>query len=143
MEAKLKALLSAVRPLDAEAMEKARERQAELAKPPGSLGRLEDISIRLAGITGSVYNDLHKRRIIVLCADNGVAEEGVASAPQSVTMAQAVNMTRHLTGMSTLAKHFGDEVQVVDMGIACPYRCPDILDRSLGRAPATCTGSPP
>ncbi len=133
MEDKLKALLAAVGPLDEGAMEKARERQAELAKPPGSLGRLEEISVRLAGITGSVYNHVDKRRIIVLCADNGVAEEGVASAPQSVTMAQAVNMTRRLTGMSTLAKHFGDEVQVVDMGIACPYRCPDILDRSLGK----------
>ena len=114
-------------------MDQARERQAELAKPPGSLGRLEDISIRLAGITGKKHNTLDRRRIIVLCADNGVAEEGVASAPQSVTMAQAVNMTRHLTGMSTLAKHFGDEVQVVDMGILCPYSCPGILDRSLGK----------
>ena len=42
-------------------------------------------------------------------------------------------MTRRLTGMSTLAKHFGDDVQVVDMGIACPYTCPGILDRSLGK----------
>ena len=133
MEDKLKALLSAIAPLDDRAMEKARERQAELAKPPGSLGRLEDISVRLAGITGEVRNTVDKRRIIVLCADNGVAEEGVASAPQSVTAAQAVNMTRRLTGMSALAKHFGDDVQVVDMGIACPYTCPAILDRSLGK----------
>ena len=133
MEEKLKALLRSIGPLDDRAMEKARERQAELAKPPGSLGRLEDISIRLAGITGQVHNTVEKRRIIVLCADNGVAEEGVASAPQTVTAAQAVNMTRRLTGMSTLAKHFGDDVQVVDMGIACPYNCPGILNRSLGR----------
>ncbi len=133
MEAELKKLIDSVAPLDAGAMDKARARQAELAKPPGSLGRLEDISIRLAGITGRVCSRVDRRRIIVLCADNGVAAEGVASAPQSVTMAQAVNMTRRLTGMSTLAKHFGDDVQVVDMGIACPYTCPAILNRSLGK----------
>ena len=82
MEEKLKALLSAIAPLDDRAMEKARERQAELAKPPGSLGRLEDISIRLSGITGQLHNTVEKRRIIVLCADNGVAEEGVLPRPR-------------------------------------------------------------
>lgn len=133
METELQRLLGEIGPLDGGAMERARVRQGMLAKPPGSLGKLEDAAIRLAGITGQVHNRVEKRRIIVLCADNGVAEEGVASAPQSVTMAQAVNMTRRLTGMSTLAKHFGDDVQVVDMGIACPYHCPAVLDRSLAK----------
>ena len=59
----------------------AEERQAALAKPPGSLGKLEEISIRLAGITGKVKNSLKKKRIIALCADNGVVEEGVSSSP--------------------------------------------------------------
>ena len=64
MEEKLNKLLSAVSPLDDAAMEKARERQAQLAKPPGSLGRLEDLSVQLAGITG---------RYAVLAADTGFA----------------------------------------------------------------------
>ena len=64
-------------------------------------------------------------------ADNGVTKEGISSAPVSVTMAQAVNMTLHKTGMSCLAKAFGCEVQVVDVGIATPYRCEGILDRCI------------
>ena len=133
MESELQRLLAAVRPLDEAAMEAARSRQSRLAKPPGSLGKLEEISVRLSGITRRVHNRLDHRRILVLCADNGVVEEGVASAPQSVTAAQAVNMTRGKTGMSALASWFGDEVQVVDMGIACPYECPAILDRKIAQ----------
>ncbi len=124
-------ILNNIVPLDESAMEKARERQAELAKPPGSLGKLEDISIQLAGITGSIYNHVSKRRIIVMCADNGVFEEGVASAPQSVTLAQTVNLTRGLTGCAALAKHFGDEIRVVDVGVNAQIACPDVIDRKI------------
>ena len=60
-----------------------------------------------------------------------VAEEGVSSAPQSVTANQAVNMTKFLTGMSALAKHFGNEVQVVDVGIKCDYSCDAILNKKI------------
>ena len=73
-ETELQALLAAIRPADRAAMDRAKARQAMLAKPPGSLGKLEDISVRLAGITGRVKNELDKKRIIVLCADNGVVE---------------------------------------------------------------------
>ena len=77
-----------------QAMKLARERQAKLAKPPGSLGRLEDISVQLAGITGKVCNHMDRKRLLVFAADNGVAAEGVSSAPQSVTLMQTVNLTR-------------------------------------------------
>ena len=133
LESELQTRLSQITGLDTGAMDKARARQAELAKPPGSLGRLEDISVQLAGITGRVKNELHKTRIYVLAADNGVVDEGVSSAPQSVTLAQSINLTRGLTGASCLAKHFQDELVVVDMGIKLPYTCPEILNRSLGR----------
>lgn len=122
---------NSIKPLDAQAIKLAKERQAKLAKPPGSLGKLEDISIQLAGISGKVKNSAEKCRIIVLCADNGVIEEGVSSAPRSVTMAQAVNMTKRLTGMSAMAKYFGNEVVVADLGIADDYDCPEILNRKL------------
>lgn len=143
MEAEIEGLIRNIRPLDREAMRRAEERQAKLAKPPGSLGKLEDISVQLAGITGELRNQIRRRRILVLCADNGVVEEGVSSAPQSVTAAQAVNMTRGLTGMSSMAKFFGCEVVVADVGIACPYHCPGIVNlrvmpgtRNLAREPA-------
>lgn len=128
LEAELAGLLREIKPLDASAMHAATVYQAALAKPPGSLGRLEDISVRLAGITGRPRSKIRRKRIIVLCADNGVTAEGVSCAPQYVTAAQAVNMTKYLTGMSAMAKYFGCEVVVADMGIACPYSCPEILD---------------
>ena len=123
-ERQLFSLLSEITPLYEAPMREARARQDALAKPPGSLGLLEDLSIQLAGITGHVKNEVTRTRIYVLAADNGVVCEGVSSAPQSVTRAQAINLTRGLTGASCLAKHFGDELIVVDMGIALPYACP-------------------
>ena len=126
-EQQLQRLLSGISPLYEAPMREAKARQDALAKPPGSLGLLEEISIRLAGITGTVKNEASPTCIYVLAADNGVVSEGVSSAPQSVTRAQAINLTRGLTGASCLAKHFHDGLTVVDMGIALPYTCPEIL----------------
>jgi len=102
---------------DQEAMEQAGKRQASLAKPPGSLGLLEEISVRLAGITGNVKNQIGKSCVLIMCADNGVVSEGVSSAPQSVTLAQAMNFTRRLTGVGALAEGFGSELLIVDVGM--------------------------
>ena len=123
-----------IAPADNAAMEKARQRQAELAKPPGSLGKLEDYSIQLAGITGKVKNEIEKCRVIVLAADNGVTAEGVSSAPTSVTLSQVINMTRHITGMSSLAYYFGNEVVVADLGIDTDRKIPGVLDRKIRRS---------
>lgn len=132
-DAELQTLLNTAAPADAEAMDRAARRQAQLAKPPGSLGKLEDMSIRLAGITGQVCNTLDSCRVLVFAADNGVVAEGVASTPQSVTLSQSINMTRHLTGMSALARYFGNSVVVVDVGIDAELHHPQILDRKIRR----------
>ena len=120
-----------VEPLYRDAMDKARRRQLELAKPPGSLGRLEDLSVQFAGITGKIYNHVDKRTLFVFCADNGVVAEGVASAPQSVTLAQTINLTRAKTGASVLAKRFGCKIVVCDVGVNADINCPDVLDYKL------------
>ena len=117
-----------VSPLDEEAMTAARQRQARLAKPPGSLGRLEELSIQLAGITGKVHNQIEKKHLLVFAADNGVAAEGVSSAPQSVTLLQTVNLTRHKTGASTLCKHFGCGITVCDVGVNADIKEPAVLN---------------
>ena len=127
----LEEVLADIRPLDAEAMEAARRWQDKLAVPPGSLGKLQDAAVRLAGITGKLKNDITRCRIIVLAADNGIIEEGIGSAPRTVTAAQAANMTHFLTGMSSMAHYFGDQVRVVDVGIADPYDAPGIIDRKI------------
>ena len=124
-----------IRGADSGAMRDAAAYVQSLAAPPGSLGKLTDAAIQLAGITGKVKNTLGRRRIIVMCADNGVVAEGVSSTPPIVTLSQAVNMTRHLTGMSSLAAHFGIDTEIVDIGIATPYEkqgC-KILQRRIRR----------
>ncbi len=126
-------LINSIRPLNADAMDAARRWQERLAKPPGSLGKLEDAAVRLSGITGKLKNEIRRCRVIVLAADNGIVEEGIGSAPRTVTAAQAANMTRYLTGMSSMAHAFGDEVQVVDVGIADEYDAPEVLDRKIRR----------
>lgn len=121
----------AVKPLYADAMEQARARQARLAKPPGSLGRLEELSIQLAGITGRVQNRMEKKHLLVFAADNGVVAEGVSSAPQSVTLMQTVNLTRHKTGASVLARHFGCGITVCDVGVNADIGEERVLDRKI------------
>ena len=120
-----------IEPLDEAAMTAARARQAQLAKPPGSLGRLEELSIQLAGITGKVHNRIEKKHLLVFAADNGVVAEGVSSAPQSVTLMQTINLTRHKTGASTLCKHFGCGITVCDVGVNAEIREPKVLNRKI------------
>lgn len=132
-ERELKTYIAAIAPADKSAMDAAERRQAALAKPPKSLGELETMSIRLAGITGEVCPAMDKCRVVVFAADNGVVDEGVSCAPRSVTRQQAVNMTRHVTGMSSLAAAFGDEVTVVDVGMADDPRCAGIVSRVVRR----------
>ena len=120
-----------IAPLDQAAMDAARERQAQLAKPPGSLGRLEELSIQLAGITGRVYNRIDRSHLLVFAADNGVVAEGVSSAPQSVTLMQTINLTRAKTGASTLCRHFGCGITVCDVGVNAEIREPKVLNRKI------------
>ena len=130
-EQQLLALCASIRPADSAAMRSAGARQASLAKPPHSLGLLEDYSIRLAGVYGTDRPRPGRCGVLVFAADNGVCAEGVSCTPQSVTRAQAINMTRGLTGMSTLARHFGDEVIVTDVGILTDVPCSAVRNRKV------------
>ncbi len=114
---KIQETINKIKTPDAGAIDQAMARQETLAKPPRSLGGLEDISVKMAGITGNVFNEIKRSCVAVFCADNGVAEEGISSAPQSVTMAQTVNFARRLTGVGVLAESFGSELLIVDMGV--------------------------
>lgn len=118
MEKKLFELINSIEDLDKKAIEEAKARQEVLAKPTGALGTLEDISVQLAGITGKVKNDMTKQAVVIMSSDNGVVEEGVASAPQSVTYSQTINFTRGLTGVSSMARYYGIDLLVVNLGVA-------------------------
>ena len=142
MERELQQLLSRIPQPDAVAMDKARQRQAQLAKPPGSLGRLEELSIQLAGITGQVHNIIERKHLLVFAADNGVVVQGVSSAPQSVTLQQTVNLTRAKTGASVLAKHFGCGITVCDVGVNADIRDSAVLNRKIAYGTADITNGP-
>ena len=128
---KLEKLIRSVPLPDAKAEEAARDLQSRLAKPPGSLGKLEELSIQLAGITGKVKNDLRNRTVLVFCADNGVVSEGVASSPQSVTLAQTINLTRGLTGAAVLSRRFGCSLRVCDVGVNADISVPEVIPRKI------------
>ena len=131
MQKKIEALVRAVQPLDQKAMLAAEAHQARLAKPPGSLGRLEELSVQLAGITGKVHSELPRKQLLVFAADNGVVAEGVSSAPQSVTMQQTINLTRGKTGAAVLAKRFGCGLTVCDVGVNADLCESAVLNRKI------------
>ena len=131
MNEQLKSLLDSITPPDEAAMKAAKERQDKLAKPPESLGRLEELSIQLAGITGKVHNKMEHPHLLVFAGDNGVVEEGVSSAPQSVTLMQAINLTRAKTGASTLCKAFGVGITVCDVGVNAQIHDPAVVNRKI------------
>ena len=141
MQKEVDALVREVLPLDRSAMTAAETYQARLAKPPGSLGRLEEISIQLAGITGRVHNALNKKQLLVFAADNGVVAEGVSSAPQSVTKQQTINLMRGKTGAAVLAKHFGCGLTVCDVGVNADIYESTVLNRKIAYGTQNiCTG---
>lgn len=141
MQKELDALVREVLPLNRGTMTAAEEYQARLAKPPGSLGRLEEISIQLAGITGRVHNALNKKQLLVFAADNGVVAEGVSSAPQSVTKQQTINLMRGKTGAAVLAKHFGCGLTVCDVGVNADIYESTVLNRKIAYGTQNiCTG---
>ena len=131
MQEKIEALVRAVQPLDQKAMLAAEAHQARLAKPPGSLGRLEELSVQMAGITGKVHNELPRKQLLIFAADNGVVAEGVSSAPQSVTMQQTINLTRGKTGAAVLAKRFGCGLTVCDVGVNADLCESAVLNRKI------------
>lgn len=110
------------------------KRMTSLAKPLKSLGKLEEIAIKLSGITGKVKNNITKKMVIIMCSDNGVVEEGVASSPQSVTLAQTINFTKGLTGVAVLAKANNTELMVVDVGINCDFNHPNVINKKIRKS---------
>jgi nicotinate-nucleotide--dimethylbenzimidazole phosphoribosyltransferase len=99
-------------------MEQARRRQAELTKPPGSLGRLERLAIQIAGITGLPRPSLPRKAIVLMAADHGVTAEGVSAYPSAVTAQMVRNFAAGGAAINVLARRAAARVVVVDVGVA-------------------------
>ena len=108
-----------ITPLDTAAMNQAQTRQNNLTKPQGSLGALEELSIKIAGITGKEQPKIESKTIITMAGDHGVTEAGVSAYPKEVTPQMVFNFLHGGAGINVLARHVGASVVIVDMGVAC------------------------
>jgi nicotinate-nucleotide--dimethylbenzimidazole phosphoribosyltransferase len=112
----------------------ARARQQTLTKPPGSLGRLEALSIQLAAITGKARPSVKRKAVVIMAADHGVAAEGVSAYPAEVTPQMVLNFARGGAAINVLARQAGARVVVVDIGVAADFDpATPILHRKIAR----------
>ncbi|MGD9786994.1 MAG: nicotinate-nucleotide--dimethylbenzimidazole phosphoribosyltransferase [Sulfuricellaceae bacterium] len=136
-------LAAPVKPLDQAATAAALARQGQLTKPPGSLGALEDIAVRLAGMQGREKPGLEKARIVVFAADHGVVAEGVSAFPQAVTGQMILNFAHGGAAISVLAREQGAELEVVDVGsVAELPPLPGVVVQKAGLGTANFRRSP-
>jgi nicotinate-nucleotide--dimethylbenzimidazole phosphoribosyltransferase len=122
-----------IRPLDEAAMAEARTRQDTLTKPPGSLGRLEELSIQLAGIQGKARPSTEEKAMFTIAGDHGVVAEKVGNWPQEVTAQMVENFLRGGAGINVLARLVGARIVFADMGVASDLRPhPQLIVRKIG-----------
>ena len=128
---KLKETITGIGILDADAMQKAKLRQDFLTKPKESMGRLEELSIKVAGITKNPMPKIKNKIIITMAGDHGVTEEGVSAYPRDVTSQMVYNFINGGAGINVLAKHIGAKVLVVDMGVASDINAPGVINKKI------------
>lgn len=119
--------------LDEHVMREAEARWDQLTKPQGSLGLLEEIGIRLAGIQGTVFPRVEKRAVVVMCGDHGVVQEGVSAYPPEVTGLMMHNFSRGGAAINVFARQMGAEVHVVDVGSCMEGEIPGVLPAKVKR----------
>jgi nicotinate-nucleotide--dimethylbenzimidazole phosphoribosyltransferase len=136
--------IAAIGPLDAAAVAAARERQDALTKPRGSLGRLEDVSVQLAGIAGQCPPPLPEPAVVaVFAADHGVHAQGVSPWPQEVTAQMVANFLASGAAVNAIARQAGASVCVVDVGVAAVMPiAPGLLSRKVRPGTADMTAGP-
>lgn len=125
---KLEEALKKIRPLDEAAMEACRQKWDSIAHPLHSLGKLEDMLVQIAGITGDIRVDLKKKALVPMCADNGVVEEGVTQTGQEITALVCENFLQTKAVSSIMCKTVGAEIFPVDVGVATDV---SILNRKI------------
>jgi nicotinate-nucleotide--dimethylbenzimidazole phosphoribosyltransferase len=116
----LQEAIEAIKPLDSRAMAAAQARIDGLTKPPGSLGRLEDLAVQLAGMRGQEAPSVARRTIVVVAADHGIARRGVSAYPPEVTAQMVANYLAGGAAINVLARLAAADVLIVDAGVATP-----------------------
>jgi len=119
---------------DERAMAAARERQATLTKPAGSLGRLEELSVQIAGITGVAQPMVSQKVIVVMAGDHGVVAEGVSAYPAEVTPQMMANMVYGGAAINVLSEQAGVRIALVDIGVAAEMIAhPKLINKKVAK----------
>jgi nicotinate-nucleotide--dimethylbenzimidazole phosphoribosyltransferase len=140
---KLQQTIGKIRPLDESAMEQARIKQNLLTKPQGSLGKLEDLSIMVAGIQRTALPRIKDKVILTMAGDHGVTAEGVAMYPSEVTVQQVLNFLKGGGGVNVLSRHVGARVTLVDMGVDHDFDpAPGLLIKKIARGTCNISRGP-
>jgi len=127
----LKDTISSIKPTNEEAKNITRKKWDNLVKPIGSLGTLEEATIKISGMTGKTINKLNKKGIVVMAADNGVVEEGVSAPPQVFTRVLAESTAKGITGVAILGKFTNTDIFTVDIGMNGEVNHPDIMNEKI------------
>jgi nicotinate-nucleotide--dimethylbenzimidazole phosphoribosyltransferase len=139
----LQEIIAKIQPLDEAAIAAASARQNTLTKPPGSLGRLEELSIQLAGVTGQSIPQINDKVIITMAGDHGVVAEGVSAYPSEVTPQMVLNFLYEGAAINVLSKHIGARITVVDMGVAADMEPhPALVSKKIAKGTANMTKGP-
>lgn len=104
-----------------------------IAKPLDGMGRFETLTAQIGAVLGTEDIDISRKAVIIMCADNGIVEEGVSQSGQEVTVAVAKQMARGASAVGKMAAAIGADTIPVDIGIAAGERIPGILDRKIRR----------
>ena len=129
--------------VDQQSQSSAIERQSQLTKPPGSLGRLEQIAIRLAAMQNVARPSVERVHISIFAADHGVAAEGVSAFPQEVTGAMIANFAHGGAAISVLARALNAELEVIDVGaVTDPGELPSVINRRIAAGTANFAKAP-
>ena len=131
-----------IKNLDKTEMEKAMLRWDEIAKPVGSLGVLEDIVVKLAGIFSNSDVRLDKRAAIVMCADNGVLAQGVAQTPGEITAVMAGFIAQRRSSVCIMAKKANADIIAVDIGMFTRISEKGIIDKHIADGTKDMTKGP-
>ncbi len=128
---------------DTQYKEYAVERQSQLTKPPGSLGELENIAIRLADLQQTQTPSASEVSIAVFAADHGIAQEGVSAFPQEVTAQMVMNFLTGGAAISVLAKQLNAHLEIIDVGILTPLpEQPGLIIERAGAGTENCLEKP-
>lgn len=139
----LNQIIDKIEPLDQDSMQAVRRRQNVLTKPRGSLGRLEEIAVHMAGIVGQPLPQIQEKLIVVMAGDHGVVAEGVSAYPQEVTPQMVLNFLNGGAAINVLARHIGARVVVVDMGVAGEIRDhPGLIVKKFARGTKNIANGP-